>query len=475
MNRRDYLKGMAVIAAISALRNAEAMSRNQQTVEIALDPRRIGRSISPQFMGLGYEISSIAMKGLLHPENRAYIQMLQTLSPKGVIRIGGNTSDYAAWSPIGKAAAAPKATVVNKQSLVDLAGFLRATGWTLIWGLNLGQDRLDEAVEEARAVAASVGIKSVTFEIGNEPDLFTPAHRAAGYGYEQWWEQYRRYAARIATAVPGAVFAGPDVAGQSDWIERFAEHASENVKLLTRHYYAEGPPRNPKSTIENLLTTDPNLTRILTQMQKISRAANLAYRICETNSCYGGGKPGVSDTFASALWGLDYMFTLAEADAEGLNMETGVNQLGFVSSYSPIVAREDGGYIARPLYYGMLAFAQASGGSILQLDYYAAAEKVKAHAVAVKNGALFLTLINKDARQNIEARVIFPKSLQRVSTFSLSAPTLESKTGVTLAESTVSSDGFWKPVKQPARSIRDGILEIQVPAASALLLKISPA
>ena len=475
MNRRDCLKGLAAIASVSACRGTYAESTSMHTVEIALDPRRAGRSISSQFMGLGYEISSVATKGLLHPENRAYVQMVRTLSPTGVIRIGGNTSDYAAWSPNAKAVTAPQATVVNEQSLKDLAGFLRATGWTLIWGLNLGQNRENEAVAEAQAVAASVGVRSVTFEIGNEPDLFTSAHRAAGYGYEQWLAQYRQYAPQIAKAVPGALFAGPDVAGHTDWVAKFAMHASENVKFLTRHYYAEGPPQNPASTIENLLQTDANLARILTLMQEISRASNLPYRICETNSCYGGGKPGVSDTFASALWGLDYMFTLAEADAEGLNMETGVNQLGFVSSYSPIVAREDGGYVSRPLYYGMLAFAQASGGSILQLDYDATEVKVKAHAVAVENGALFLTLINKDARKIIETRVVLPKNFRDASAFALTAPSLESKTGVTLAESTVSSDGLWMPIKQPARSIRDGILEILVPAASALLLKISPA
>jgi len=376
MDRREYLKGLAALTVVSALQDAHPAASNIQAIEIVVDPRRAGKNVPPRFIGLGYEISSVAVKGLLHPENRTYVQMLRTLSTKGVIRIGGNTSDYAAWLPHGKMVAAPKSTVVNQQSIEDLAGFLRATGWTLIWGLNLGQGREDEAVEEARAVAANVGTQFVKFEIGNEPDLFVPSHRSAAYGFEPWWEQYRHYAARIAKSVPGALFAGPDVAGHTDWVARFAENATENVGLLTHHYYAEGPPESAASTIENLLKTDPKLTRMLTDLQAISRASGLPYRICETNSCFGGGKPGVSDTFASALWGLDYMFTLAQANAEGLNMETGLNQLGFVSSYSPIVSTEDRGYVARPLYYGMLAFAQASRGRILPLDYKAGATNI---------------------------------------------------------------------------------------------------
>jgi hypothetical protein len=473
MDRRDCLKGMAAITAFHALRSAHAASMNGRAVEIAVDPRRAGKSISPRFMGLGYEISSVALETFLHPENHSYAQMVRTLSPQGVIRVGGNTSDYAAWSRDGAAVSAPKATIVNRASIQNLAEFLRATGWTLIWGLNLGQDREDEAVEEARAIAAIVGVGSVMFEVGNEPDLFVHAHRAAGYDYEQWREQYQDYAGRIARVVPGAVFAGPDVAVHTDWVGKFAQHAAKNMKLLTHHYYAEGPPKNPASTIENLLKPDPKLTRMLAQMRETSHTSGLPFRICETNSCFGGGKPGVSDTFASALWGLDYMFTLAEAEAEGLNMETGVNQLGFVSSYSPIVAREDGGYTARPLYYGMLAFAQSGHGRVLPLDYDAGALKMKAHAVLADNHTLDLTLINQDATQDIGVRMITPGEFRSARVSALTAPSLESKTGVALAQATVSSNGSWSPGKSGMQPVRDGKLEIVVPAASALIIRIS--
>jgi hypothetical protein len=65
----------------------------------------------------------------------------------------------------------------------------------------------------------------------------------------------------------------------------------------------------------------------------------------------------VSDTFGSALWVLDFLWKLAYAGCAGVNMETGVNQLGFVSLYSPIADNS-----AKPEYYGLLAFAHAGRG-----------------------------------------------------------------------------------------------------------------
>ena len=131
---------------------------------------------------------------------------------------------------------------------------------------------------------------------------------------------------------------GPDVIVHADWLEQFAATEAADIKLLTYHFYAEGPPDNPASTIENLMKPNAILPGLLGRLEAVSRSSRVPYRICETNSCFGGGKPGVSDTMAAALWGLDFMFTLAQFNAAGVNMETGVNHLGFLSYYTPITA-----------------------------------------------------------------------------------------------------------------------------------------
>src|SRR3984957_9649436 len=314
LNRRTLVAGL--------LLPVRGLAQSGNYVRVQIQPQsRLGR-IPADFMGLGYEISSVSERGLLTASNRAYVQFVRTLSTAGVIRIGGNTSDYASWSPDGPAVSSPQATVVDRRSLLDLETFLRATGWRLIWGFNLGRGTVDQAVDEAVAVASSVGTSLLAFEIGNEPDLFAGIHRPANYSYADYYAEYRRFKKAIRDKLPNAPFAGPDVIIHADWLEQFAATDAADIKLLTHHYYAEGPPENPASTIETLLTPNGILPGLLGRLDAASRSARVPYRICETNSCFGGGKPGVSDTMAASLWGLDFLFTLAQFNAGGVNVES---------------------------------------------------------------------------------------------------------------------------------------------------------
>ena len=55
-----------------------------------------------------------------------------------------------------------------------------------------------------------------------------------------------------------------------------------------------------------LLGPSERLEHQIEQIRQAVAVANLPYRMTEGNSCFGGGKPEVSDAFASALWGSDY-------------------------------------------------------------------------------------------------------------------------------------------------------------------------
>ena len=289
-----------------------------------LDPAQTLAAIPPDFMGLGYEISSVARPGLLGAQNAVYVQLVQTLGTHGVIRVGGNTSDYAFYSATGQPLSSPEAkagSVVNDAVLRDLGTFLDATGWQLIWGLNLGSGTQDNAIQEAKAVTTAANSHLVAFEIGNEPDLFPrhEIHRRTGYSYDAYLREYRTYRDALRKAIPDIALAGPDAADATDWVARFAIDEGKDIKLLTHHYYREG--QNPTSTIDKLLHyPDPKLAPILATLKAASESSGVPYRICETNSFSGGGKPGVSDTLAAALWVLDFMFTLASAGCAGVRI-----------------------------------------------------------------------------------------------------------------------------------------------------------
>jgi len=258
VNRRAFISALLAAPGL-----AQSPGAPGNAVRVKIQPQsRLGR-IPADFMGLGYEISSVSERGLLTASNRAYVQFVRLLGPAGVIRIGGNTSDYASWSPDGPAVSSPKATVVDRRALLDLGSFLRATGWRLIWGFNLGRGTVEQAVDEAVAVASSAGAGLLAFEIGNEPDLFAGVHRPANYSYADYLAEYRRFKKAIRDKLPNAPFAGPDVLFHPEWLEQFAPAEASDLRLLTHHYYAEGPPENPASTIENLLKPNENLSNLL--------------------------------------------------------------------------------------------------------------------------------------------------------------------------------------------------------------------
>lgn len=454
--------------AMSAFQYAGAAA--SQPIRIHVDATRTMGAIPSNFSGLGFEISSVSTDNLLSPANRTYVQLVRTLGKHGVIRIGGNTSDYSRFDPQGKLVSTPKGSVINEESLQQLGGFLEATGWQLIWGLNLGNGSQQNAIDEAKAIVAIAKDKLLAFEIGNEPDLFAhEGHRPHGYSYKNYLEDYRRFKSAIRAALPGIPLAGPDAALDNDWVRRFASDEGKDLKLLTHHYY-RGGAGNPASTLDELLHSDPKLTSLLAELKDISGQARLPFRICETNSFSGGGKPGVSNTFGSALWTLDYMLAVAWGGGSGVNIETGVNQLDFISSYSPVGDDGKGHYTAAPDYYGMLAFAYAGRGEKLALDYDPGPVNLTAYATAQHQHRIGITIINKDASRDTEIEFTSSQRLSRASAMRLTGPSLESRQGVTFAGATVTADGSWQPGKMEPIRLHGSSGKVRVPAASAIVV-----
>jgi hypothetical protein len=480
MNRRAFLTRAAgfASAAVVTSKFAGALQAPSSAAEVRvkLDLARTLALIPPDFTGLGYEISSVARPRLLNAQNSVYVQLVRTLGAQGVIRVGGNTADYASYSANGEPLSSPEGkagSMVNDAVLRDLGTFLDATGWKLIWALNLGKGTLENAIAEAKAVRAASRGKLLACEIGNEPDLFSrrEGHRRAGYGYEDYLREYRTWRDALRKAIPDIAFAGPDAAVATEWVTQFAADEGKDVKLLTHHYYREG--QNPTSSIEKLLRPDPKLAPMLEKLHAASQASGVPYRICETNSFSGGGKPGVSDTLAAALWVLDFMFILASAGCAGVNMETGVNQKGFISSYSPIGEDEQGHYWAAPEYYGMLAFAQCGMGRIIGSTVDAGRGNISVHATRPREDHTVLTLINKElAREVLVVIDGAPESSRSASLIRLSGPSFESKSEITLGGAAVSSAGLWKAVRVEDLARSRGNLKIRVPAASAALITL---
>jgi hypothetical protein len=465
MNNASFLCTAVLLCGLTS----EAESVNStETVRLTIDPHSVGTAISEDFIGFGYETSAVAREGYFSPGNARLVQLYRTLSSHGLVRIGGNVSDHTRFVPEGspQVRSEKETTVINQAVLDEFGGFLRATGWRAMWGLNLGSGSKEDAVQEAVAVHRALGDRLQSFEIGNEVDLL-PRFKS----YEEYHNAYSDYVVAIRGALPDAAFSGPDVAGNTQWAIDFAATEFNVLRLLTHHYYRTGA-RNPEATIETLLAPDPAFKSKLLKLQRTCSERSTRFRINEVNSFYGGGKPGVSDTFASALWCLDFMFQVASFGGEGVNMETDINQMAWVSHYSAIFRDTAGQLIARPEYYGMLAFAMAGRGNLVKLTTSYTDANVSAYAAKDSGGPLWVTIVNKDLSRQVAIEIVLPGGRSKAEAYRLAAPSIESRDQVTLAGAQVLADGTWVPGPAEKIPVNGKLVSLRLPAASAVLARL---
>jgi hypothetical protein len=463
LDRRSFLAlaGSTLLARGSARAEAPVPAR----VTIAYDDP--GRAIAADFIGLSYESGLIAAPDYFTPQNRSLLGLIRALGAHGVIRIGGNTSERTVWEPGAGAAKQTTGRYVITPAAVDrLAATIRQLGWRVIYGLNLADNVPERAADEAAYVARTLGSKLFAFQIGNEPDGFGrwSGVRPASYGVQNFVAEWRTFHAAIHTRVPDARFAGPDVAAETDWIPAFADTRPKNLVLLTRHYYTAGPATDPRVTLPKLLGSAGQIEPVLRKLEGFGRTYRLPYRIAETNSVYAGGRSGVSDTMGAALWGAELMFQLAAAGGAGVNFHGGPDKV-----YTPIGG---GGapHHAQPLYYGMLLFARAARGVLvparLESDL-----NLACFAARADDGSLRVCLINKDAR-GARLRIDPGRRFARASALRLAAPSLEATAGLTLGGTAVDASGRWAPAAPEMLQSESGHVLVDVPGASAALVRM---
>lgn len=145
-----------IFSAVMALMLATTRGAEPQehVLRIKIDPSTTVATIPEDFLGFGYETSAVAQPGFFSPKNSRMIRLYQNLSQRGLIRIGGNVSDHTRFIADGTPSAKTEreVTIINQANLDDLAAFARATGWRVMWGLNLGTGTKEEAADEAVAV-----------------------------------------------------------------------------------------------------------------------------------------------------------------------------------------------------------------------------------------------------------------------------------------------------------------------------------
>src|SRR5262245_25838813 len=474
--RRGLLRGAAAAAAGVLVRGG-ARAQADADVLLTVDDRDAGRPIAPGFVGLSYESAILAAGDYFTPDNASVLELIRALRRNGVLRIGRNTSERTVCrdEAVPATSPAPGSFVITPASIDRLAATLRILGWKLVYGLNLARGTPEEAAAEAAYVARAVGDDLIAFQIGNEPDGFGrwTAVRPQSYDVAAYLAEWRALHAAVRARVPGARFAGPDVAGATDWVGAFAAARPEGLVLLTRHYYADGPSGAPHVSLEKLLRSDGQIAPVLDQLARIGRTHGLPWRIIETNSVYDEGQPGVSDTLGAALWGLELMFQAAAAGAAGVNFHAGVHNRrpGDDKAYTPIARGEGGRHRARPLYYAMLGFALAARGALVPVRLATDMRTLAAFAVRTPEGVPLICLINKDAARGARVRIDAGRNFASITR--LLGPSAVTS-GITLGGGSVDDFGQWLPLMHEASRATTpmGEIAIAVPPMSAAFVAL---
>jgi hypothetical protein len=421
-------------------------------VTIDVDPAHPGAAIPDDYAGASYETSTLIGGQYFRADNAA---LLRTFARLGIhhLRLGGNEADRGALPTQGE---------------IDAGlAFADAANVPVIYTLRLLNYDAASAAVTAKAILDRDAARVACFSIGNEPGVYL-------HDYLPFRDAFDAYVAAIAD--PRAHYCGTDeFGGAADWVTSFAMDRGASLYENTVHEYFGGNGANCDAATARDRLLSPGLHDEYAQNRDAFAAAVLAntgFRISETNSYFNGGCIGASDTFASTLWGLDYLYWWASHDARGLDFHTGDHVSGTSTTYSLFVT-STGGYHVRPLGYAMAAFDLGSHGRLLPVTV-TGGHDVRAYATVAPDASVAITIIDAEhgdgsAPRTIELAV---PGIAHAALWRLEAPAIDATDGVTLGGAAIDDQADW--VGQPETPSIDGdTIRISIAPGSAVVLVAS--
>lgn len=436
---------------------------------------RVGSPAAPalpgSFAGLSIETDLLARWFNRGDCNAPVVRVLAFLG-RPEVRIGGNSQDRL-W---------PSRPLPPTARRVAGAAFLRGvrclarTGAPLVVGLNLlGRDAIAAGDVLAR-VQTVVPPSQLTVALGNEPNMYGRVFPTWG-DYVEYVALYRStlevLQARFGATLPPV--AGPDAATWRWGPETVRFVIDGHPEQVDAHLYGLNGCLARRSalrfpTITRLLRpfASTDLVRRLAPITAAARETGIPAQISEANSVACGGKAGVSDTPASALWALSVMGSAAT---------TGFGRIQFHSAertYDAFLVHPDGRVTFRPLFSALvLADRLWPGGTEpLQLSGRRPAG-VNAWAARRPDGRVALIAVNGDQEHAHHLELISPGSNARYGRLQAAgahAVTLDARRLAWATDRPV-----WQgPRKTGVLAFRAGRATLLLPAASAAWVLLNP-
>jgi hypothetical protein len=476
--QRKIAGGRALLwAFIGLFASATSFCRAQSPVVISLSSKRPGAAIAKDFVGLSFEMQYVLAgtngNHFFSPTNKRLVNTFKTLGIKS-LRVGGNTADR------------PTIPTPSTSDVDSLFAFAKAAGVKMIYTLRLNEGSRDAATEMANYILRHYPKQLNCFAIGNEPNVFSKE-------YAPYLAEWKRYATQITatTNSPQAKFCGPSTSpGHETWARDFANEFGNRgpLALIAQHDYPGGDARratNSAAARDKILSPaiDDHYAAFAANFVPAILSNALPYRLEEANSFYDGGAFDVSDTFASALWALDYQWWWATHGASGINFHTG----------DKVAARDENkpcryavfwtapfGYNVHPLAYALKMFSLGGQGTLLPTTLGNVDRlNLVVYAAATDQHTCFVTLINREqgpAGREAEVTLNSGFAKARAQVMFLTSPDgdVAAKTGVKLGGAEIQDDATWNGKwTQLARPTANGPFIWRLPPTSAALIKIT--
>jgi hypothetical protein len=447
-------------------------------VVVTADSDVPGPPISPDFLGISFEMTNVLAdadgRHYFDPSNAALLRVFEALGIRR-LRLGGFTADR------------PDVGLPTVGDVDTLFAFAERAGVKVIYTLRLGGTH--HASTDAPIVDRIVnrhGKQLLCLAIGNEPNLRIGS-------YEEYLALWRSSYDFLTAVAPSARYCGPGATrAQSAWATRFAADLgpSGKISLITQHLYpgrGGNTAATPAGGRARLLSADllDTYRSLYESLAPAVRKNGLEYILEETNSFSQGGARGVSDVAASALWALDYMHWWAAHDARGVIFHTGYTRRVAPASAYPgyaIYTPTPDGFVVRPLGYALKAFDLGSHGRhVATRVRHDSPLNLTAYSVIDIDGALYVTIINKEHGRgahpaSVILRTTEPYEEGDVITLKTLPKGAASSRDLTLGDAEIGLDGAWNGAWAPlSRPSGDGPFRFNVPAASAIVVRLRPA
>jgi hypothetical protein len=439
---------------------------SQDTITINLYPGDTLKTIPPDFTGLSFEKDCLK-KGYFNPRYDTLISLFKTCGIKS-LRVGGNSVDT---NTLSKDTAGMHYT---RQELDSLFLFAQQAGCKILMGLNLKNSNALCADTEASYVMQYQNSSLFGFEVGNEPDLYPEST----YSYSVYKQDYLSYYNTIRQSNPAAVFTGPACASNFEsFTLPFCGDMADKISLLTQHYYgvAKDTTITISVQIDSLMSKDKlnHISAVVRRLVGCADSRGLPFRMSECNSVDKGGQNGVSNSFSSALWALDFMYQLAHDSCAGVNFHGGLH-----GPYT-VFYKEKNIYNARPIAYGILAFQIGSKGRFISDTVKNNNRNLDSYSVIDSLKNIYTTIINKEtdtlnkALINLAVTDTADSSYLSAEYLVLKSASLEDTKNVSLGGQVIKSSGTIADYKWKQLKVDSKTAQIPVDAGSAVVIRFN--